>query len=258
MRGLQEKLHRWFTESSKWVAWVGVPRLVGGALAVAVGAVALVLILRVPAPPIESTIPQAGVTTSVITPAVTSKTAVTSTVNPQASLTSPPTSISVHVVGAVRHEGVYVLAPGSRADDALRAAGGPVRGADTAAVNLAAIIRDGDQLFIPTRRVAAAVPSRRLQVMSPSTRATSTTSSSVLPVVSSVASGSTGQPSGVISLSTATQQELESLPGVGPATASAIVAHRRIHGPFRRVDDLLNVKGIGESKLAAMRSRIVP
>lgn len=254
MRVLQEKLHRWFTESSKWVAWVGVPRLVGGALAVAVGAVALVLIVRVPAPPIESTIPQAGVTTSVITSAVTSKTAVTSTVNPQASLTSPPTSISVHVVGAVRHEGVYVLAPGSRADDALRAAGGAMRGADTAAVNLAAIIRDGDQLFIPTRRAAAAAPPRRHQVMSPSTRATSTTSSSVSPD----ASGSRGQPSGVVSLSTATQQELESLPGVGPATASAIVAHRRTHGPFRRVDDLLNVKGIGESKLAAMRSRIVP
>lgn len=129
-----------------------------------------------------------------------------------------------------------------------------MRGADTAAVNLAAIIRDGDQLFIPTRRAAAAAPPRRHQVMSPSTRATSTTSSSVSPD----ASGSRGQPSGVVSLSTATQQELESLPGVGPATASAIVAHRRTHGPFRRVDDLLNVKGIGESKLAAMRSRIVP
>lgn len=254
MRDLQEKLHRWFTESSKWVAWVGVPRLVGGALAVAVGAVVLVLIVRVPAPPIESTIPQAGATTLVITSAVTPKTAVTSTVNPQASLTSPPTSISVHVVGAVRHEGVYVLAPGSRADDALRAAGGAVRGADTAAVNLAAIVRDGDQLFIPTQRGVAAAPSRRHRVMAPATRATSTTSSSVSPV----ASGSTGQPNGVVSLSTATQQELESLPGVGPATASAIVAHRRTHGPFRRVDDLLNVKGIGESKLAAMRSRIVP
>ena len=258
MRELQEKLHRWFTESSKWVTWVGVPRLVGGALAVTIGAVVLVLVLRVPEPPIENTIPQAGVTTSVVTSAATSVTVVNSTDDARTSLVPPPTSISVHVVGAVRHAGVYVLAPGSRANDALRAAGGAQQGADTAAVNLAAVVHDGEQLFIPTRRATAAVPPRRLQVMSPSTRATSTTASSVSPVVSSVASGSTGQPNGVISISTATQQELESLPGVGPATASAIVAHRRAHGPFRRVDDLLNVKGIGESKLAAMRSRIVP
>jgi competence protein ComEA len=62
----------------------------------------------------------------------------------------------------------------------------------------------------------------------------------------------------MVSLSTATEKELEELPGVGPATAAAIVAHRRVHGPFRRVEDLLEVKGIGETKLAAMRSRIVP
>ena len=258
MRELQEKLHRWFTESSKWVAWVGVPRLVGGALAVAIGAVVLVLILRVPAPPIESAIPRAGATTAVNASAATSTIEVNSTVDARVSHTSPPTSISVHVVGAVRHAGVYVLAPGSRADDALRAAGGAVRGADTAAVNLAAIVRDGDQLFIPTERGVAAAPPRRHRVMSPGTRATSTTSSSVSPVVSSDDSTRTSQTNSVVSLSTATQQELESLPGVGPATASAIVAHRRTHGPFRRVDDLLNVKGIGESKLAAMRSRIVP
>jgi competence protein ComEA len=69
---------------------------------------------------------------------------------------------------------------------------------------------------------------------------------------------SQGAQSGMVSLSTATEKELEELPGVGPATAAAIVAHRRAHGPFRRVEDLLNVKGIGDAKLATMRARIVP
>jgi competence protein ComEA len=94
--------------------------------------------------------------------------------------------------------------------------------------------------------------------MAPRTRVTLTTPSQES--TSAVTGAPTPQPAngGTVSLSTATEKELEELPGVGPATAAAIVAHRRAHGPFRRVEDLLNVKGIGETKLAAMRSRIVP
>ena len=94
--------------------------------------------------------------------------------------------------------------------------------------------------------------------MSPSTRATASTSVPLSTATSGGDKSGVVSSNSVVSLSTASEKELESLPGVGPATASAIVAHRRAHGPFRRVDDLLNVKGIGESKLAAIRSRIVP
>jgi len=210
-------------------------------VAIATGVVVVFLILQVPAPPIENALPRAGVTTSVGAPLNTADT--------QPSIISRPLFVAVHVVGAVHNPGVYVLSAGSRANDALRRAGGATSNADTASVNLASIVHDGDQLYIPARRVLTSAPPRRLQVMSPSTRATATSGGDKSGVVSS---------NSVVSLSTASEKELESLPGVGPATASAIVAHRRAHGPFRRVDDLLNVKGIGESKLAAIRSRIVP
>ena len=250
VRELHDKLQRWFSETSKWVAWVGVPRLVGGLVAIATGVVVVFLILQVPAPPIENALLRAGVTTSVGAPLNTADT--------QPSIISRPLFVTVHVVGAVHNPGVYVLSAGSRANDALRRAGGATSNADTASVNLASIVHDGDQLYIPARRVLTSAPPRRLQVMSPSTRATASTSVPLSTATSGGDKSGVVSSNSVVSLSTASEKELESLPGVGPATASAIVAHRRAHGPFRRVDDLLNVKGIGESKLAAIRSRIVP
>lgn len=253
MHELQDKLSRWLLETRRWVAWVGLSRLIGAAAAVVAGTVVLVLVLRVPAPPLETALPRAGVSTSVSDGSVSS--VPTMTINERA-----PASVAVHVVGAVRRPGVYVLASGARAVDALRQAGGPTSEADTSAVNLATVLRDGDQMYIPPRRTssAASTPPRRLPVMAPRTRVTLTTPSQES--TSAVTGAPTPQPAngGTVSLSTATEKELEELPGVGPATAAAIVAHRRAHGPFRRVEDLLNVKGIGEAKLAAMRSRIVP
>ena len=253
MHDLQDRLSRWFLETRRWVAWTGPSRLLGAALAVVVGTIVLVLVLRVPAPPVESALPRAGVSTTVS--AVNIESTSTSTIEPR-----PPTSVAVHVVGAVQTPGVYVLSSGARAVDALRQAGGPTSSADTSAVNLASVVKDGDQLYIPPRRSTSSVssPPRRLPVMAPRTRVTLTTQTSVVISPQGSVSLSQGVQNGMVSLSTATEKELEELPGVGPATAAAIVAHRRTHGPFRRVEELLNVKGIGETKLAAMRSRIVP
>jgi len=250
---LQDKLNRWFLESRRWIAWVGLSRIVGAAVAVVAGTIVLVLFLRVPAPPVETALPRAGVSTTASAVDVNSASA--STVKLQ-----PPTSVAVHVVGAVQRPGVYVLSFGARAIDALRQAGGPTTSADTSAVNLASVVKDGDQLYIPPRRTSssASTPPRRIPVMAPRTRVTLTTPTSVVISPQESVSTAQGAQGGMVSLSTATEKELEELPGVGPATAAAIVAHRRIHGPFRRVEDLLNVKGIGETKLAAMRSRIVP
>jgi competence protein ComEA len=250
---LHHKLGRWLLETRRWIAWVGVSRLVGAAVAVVAGTIVLVLGLRVPAPPLENALPRAGATTTVTASEVTS--APSATVEER-----EPSLVAVHVVGAVQRPGVYVLSSGARADDALRQAGGPSAAADTSAVNLASVVRDGDQLYIPPRRTSpsTSVPPRRLPVMAPSTRMTLATPSSQSSNAQESSSVSQGAQSGMVSLSTATEKELEELPGVGPATAAAIVAHRRAHGPFRRVEDLLNVKGIGDAKLATMRARIVP
>ncbi len=253
MYELQDKVNRWLLETRRWISWVGLSRLIGAAAAVVAGTIVLVLVLRVPAPPLESALPRAGVTTSVS--AVDISSASTSTIEGRA-----PSPVAVHVVGAVQHPGVYVLSSGARAVDALRQAGGPSTAADTSAVNLATVLRDGDQLYIPPRRTSSSTsaPPRRLPVMTPRTRVTLATPSPVSIGSQESTSPPQGTQGGMVSLSTATEKELEELPGVGPATAAAIVAHRRVHGPFRRVEDLLEVKGIGETKLAAMRSRIVP
>ena len=145
-----------------------------------------------------------------------------------------PTSASdlvvVDVVGAVRHPGVYHVPQGSRVEEAVRLAGGPTRRAWLEAVNLAARVVDGQQVVVP--RSGAGVPG------SPAP--------------------APGIPAGPISLSLADEAILDGLPGIGPATAARIVAWRTAHGPFRTVDDLLDVPGIGPAKLAAMRERLVP
>lgn len=159
---------------------------------------------------------------------------------PSATTTS---EVVVHVVGAVRRPGVYHLPPGARIEDAVRLAGGPAPDADVNAVNLAALARDGERIEVPLR--AAANPQ---------------TASALVPVGGRPpgdGGGSGGKlrnpGQGTVNVNTAGEAELERLPGVGPATAARIIAHRKENGPFRSVDDLLAVSGIGPKKLAAMR-----
>lgn len=144
--------------------------------------------------------------------------------------TSPPGPVVVHVAGAVVSPGVQRLPAGSRVIDAVDAAGGLRADADGGRVNLAAEVVDGTQVYVPA--VGEQVPA------------------SAAP-----AAGGTGS-DGLIDLNTADQAALETLPGVGPATAEAILEHRERNGPFQSVDALLDVRGIGEAKLAALRDLV--
>jgi competence protein ComEA len=178
--------------------------------------------------------------------------------------------VRVHVAGAVRHAGVYTLARGARVIDAVTKAGGARADADLDAINLADFIRDGEQIRIPTRQRAAR-PSRTASASPLPSRAVS------LPRPSAVVAPGAPSPQrtlgrypgrslavdavpprsgGRINVNTAGAAELDALPGVGPATAAAIIDYRREHGPFQRPEDLLQVRGIGPKKLAKMMDRV--
>jgi competence protein ComEA len=143
-----------------------------------------------------------------------------------------------HAAGAVAVPGVHRLPPGSRVADLLDAAGGPAPDADIDRVNLAAALADGERVWFP--RVGEQEP----VVAGPPGGA------------STGASGPAGEPSGPVDLNTATAEQLDTLPGVGPATAAAILEHRDREGPFRSVEELLDVPGIGDAKLAQLRDLV--
>jgi competence protein ComEA len=153
-------------------------------------------------------------------------------------------TVVVHVAGAVVRPGVVTLPVGSRAVDAVAAAGGLAEGADPDRVNLAAPLADGARLAIPL--VGQPPPAEIApQVPAGGVGAGGTAASG--------AAGSVGAP---VDLNTADAAQLEALPGIGPSTAQAIIAHRGSNGPFRSVDELLDVRGIGEAKLAALRDLV--
>jgi competence protein ComEA len=137
---------------------------------------------------------------------------------------APASPLTVHVSGAVAIPGVVRVPAGSRVADAIAAAGGIVPAADPGSVNLAAPVRDGQQVVVP----------RRGDGSSPTTA-----------------------DAGGIRLNTASVTELERLPGVGPVLAGRIAGYRDEHGPFDTVEGLLDVPGIGEVKLAALRDAVI-
>ena len=143
----------------------------------------------------------------------------------------------VHVVGDVQRPGLYRLRDGARIADAVRRAGGARRSADLAALNLAAPLVDGIQILVPSR--AAPEPGAA--------------SSSGGGVAGGAAAGVAA-----VSLSSATVEELDELPGVGPITAQKIVDYRAEHGPFASVDDLDAVPGIGPTRIEQLRDLVTP
>ncbi len=150
---------------------------------------------------------------------------------------APPVTVTVHVAGQVASPGVYAVPSGGRVADAVVAAGGTSSEADVEQLNLAARVSDGERIYVPRRGeapppVAGTVPT------------------------SSAASSKGGAPSGPVDLNTATAEQLEALPGVGPATSKAILAYRTSHGRFRSVTELLEVPGIGPAKLEALRPMV--
>jgi competence protein ComEA len=154
--------------------------------------------------------------------------------DPGAGTTSDPAGgrIVVDVVGRVRRPGIAVLPAGARVVDAVEAAGGLRRGFRAASVNMARLLVDGEQVLIaPGAAPAPAVPG-----------------------AAGGGAGATGP--GLVSLNTADQAALETLPGVGPVTALAILQWRDEHGAFSSVDELLEVSGIGEATLAEIAPHV--
>src|SRR5215218_4809228 len=137
----------------------------------------------------------------------------------------------VHVAGAVRQPGVYRLRAGARVADAVRRAGGARRRADLGAVNLAAELQDGRQVLVPLRAEGGGV-------------------------AASGAAGGPATPGVPLDLNTATVEQLDALDGIGPATAQQIVDYREAHGGFGSVEELDQVPGIGETRLAALREKV--
>lgn len=138
----------------------------------------------------------------------------------------------VDVSGAVRRPGLYRLPQGSRIADAVSRAGGATARADLESINLAAPLGDGQKVLVPRKAAPGA--------------GTATGTS---------AEGSAGGP---VSLSTATLEELDALPGVGPVTAQKILDYREQHGGFRSVDELDAVPGIGPARLDELRDLVTP
>lgn len=149
----------------------------------------------------------------------------------------------VYVTGAVKNPGVYEVAAGSRVYEALKAAGGFTANANQEAVNLAAKLQDGEQVKFFMKGEAV----RQAAVPPSGTAPQAGTVNSAAPRAA---------PSGRININTASQSELESIRGVGPKTAQSIIDYRTQNGSFKRVEDIMNVKGIGEKKFDSMKDQI--
>jgi competence protein ComEA len=159
--------------------------------------------------------------------------------SPAAAATPPPVSSSrasptsgaavvIDIVGAVKHPGIVRMATGARVVDAIAAAGGARHDADVQQLNLAARLVDGERIAVP----------RHGETL-PSTPDSSTPGSNA-----------------PVDLNSATADQLDALPGIGPATADAIVRDREAHGAFRSIDDLARVRGIGPAKLEQLRELV--
>ena len=143
----------------------------------------------------------------------------------------------------MKKPGVYRLSPEKRIDDAVNAAGGPTAAADLNAINLAAKIEDGSRIEVPTKSDAMRTPPRGPQPPSPVKT----------PSTSSQLEKFTTAGGGTVNINTSDPEELQRLPGVGPAMAERILLHRKENGPFSDPEQLMDVAGIGEKKFAKMK-----
>jgi competence protein ComEA len=149
-------------------------------------------------------------------------------VEPSPTAMPSPVQLAVYVTGAVLNPGVYTLPHEARVQDALAAAGGPTADADLDRVNLAQRVHDEDQIHFPE------------------------VGGEILP---STSTGGSGQ--GLIDINTASAEELESLPNIGPTLAQSIIDHRTAQGPFATIEGIMEVRGIGDGLFEEIRELIV-
>lgn len=159
--------------------------------------------------------------------------------SPTATETTPQ-ELVVHVAGAVKKSGVYRLEANSRVADAVEQAGGATANADLDGLNLAEPLTDGQKIYVP----------RKGEVPSPLAASSAGVSRASRPE-------KTATVQFPINLNTATAEQLEAIPGIGPTLAQRIVEYRQTHGKFQSVDDLLEVQGIGQKRLENMRPYVV-
>jgi len=219
-----KQIYSAFIKVKTTIKWFGLSRLVGSVLSLIAVALAGSWLLRVPPPPPEDSIPIASTATTL-----------------SFAVSSPQkielvTELTVHIAGAVKTPGVYQLHVGARINDGVVAAGGATAQADLDSVNLAMLLSEGEQIYIPKRNEKPHI------IVQP--RFTSSNN------LNSSNSATNNELQISININTATAIELEQLAGVGPSTAKAIIEFRQKNGGFKTVEDLLNVRGIGPAKLS--------
>jgi competence protein ComEA len=219
--------------NSDRLKWFGVSRMIGSVLSVAFVGIAGWWLVQVPPPPPEANLSFASTTV-----------AASPTIGVSASsINTTPQIITVHVAGAVKNPGVYRLKYGSRINDGIVAAGGATSAANLDVINLATVLNEGEQIYVPKRGEKPHVITNRPQV------------GGAGGVAGAGGAGGAGGAANsavpqLININLASVVELEQLPGVGPATAKAIVAYREKNGAFLKVEDLFKVRGIGPAKLS--------
>ena len=145
---------------------------------------------------------------------------------------SPQLSILIHISGAVRREGVYRLNAGDRLLDAVKIAGGAQANADLSSLNLAEEVKDGQKIIVPFKQLVSSRISGDQDI------------------------GKSGSSSPKVSLNTADEKALDSLPGVGPSTAKAIVEYRQKNGPFTRLEQIMEIPRFGKNKYEKIKDKI--
>ena len=218
------------------IKWFGLSRLIGSVLSLIAVALAGWWLLRVPPPPPEDSIPIASTATT-LSFAVSSPQKIELDKELDTELDRElATELTVHIAGAVKTPGVYQLQVGARINDGVVAAGGATAQADLDSVNLAMLLSEGEQIYIPKRNDKPHI------IVQPRFTSSSNLNSSN--------SATNNELQISININTATAIELEQLAGVGPSTAKAIIEFRQKNGGFKTVEDLLNVRGIGPAKLS--------